>query len=102
MLSISIYRGNQRPKAHAAFDGDLPQTVPELVFKADAGPVAFDSNRALRRALRRVGHRLYSRRQLFEADAIPREFTVWHLDRNRPFRDGHHIGRPKQGLTKKD
>src|SRR5215831_16012444 len=52
MLTISIYRGDQRLKAHAAFDGDLPQTVPELVFKADAGLVALNSNRALRRALR--------------------------------------------------
>ena len=52
MLTISIYRGDQRSKAHAAFDGDLPQTVPELVFKADAGLVVFNSNRALRRALR--------------------------------------------------
>jgi hypothetical protein len=47
MLTISIYRGDQRSKAHAAFDGDLPQTVPELVFKADAGLVVFNSNRAL-------------------------------------------------------
>jgi hypothetical protein len=48
MLTISIYRGDQRFKAHAAFDGDLRQTLPELVFKADAGLVVFDSNRALR------------------------------------------------------
>ena len=52
MLTIGIYRGDQRSNAHAAFDGDLRQTVPELFFKADAGLVAFNSNRALRRALR--------------------------------------------------
>ena len=70
MLTISIYRGDHRLKAHVAFDGDLPQTVPELVFKADAGLVAFNSNRALRRALRRVGHRLYSRHQFLANAAI--------------------------------
>ena len=70
MLTISIYRGDQRLKAHAAFDGDLSQTIPELVFKADAGLVAFNSNRALRRRLRRVGHRLYSRRQPLANAAI--------------------------------
>jgi hypothetical protein len=37
MLTISIYRGDQRSKAHVALDGDLFQTIPELVFKADAG-----------------------------------------------------------------
>jgi hypothetical protein len=52
MLTISIYRGDQRSKAHAAFGGDLPQTVPELVFKTDAGLVVCNSNRALRRTLR--------------------------------------------------
>ena len=51
MLTIRIDCDDQRPKAHAALDGDLPQTVPELVFKADAGLVAFNSNGALRRAL---------------------------------------------------
>src|SRR5436190_19000157 len=52
MLTISIYRGDQRSKAHAAFDGDFFQTIPELVFKADAGFVVCNLNRALRRALR--------------------------------------------------
>jgi hypothetical protein len=52
MLTISIYRGDQRSKAHAAFDGDFFQTIPELVFKADAGLVVCNLNRALRRALR--------------------------------------------------
>ena len=70
MLTISIYRGDQRSKAHAAFDGDLHQTVPELFFKADAGLVAFNSNRALRRALRRVGHRLYSRHHILAKAAM--------------------------------
>jgi hypothetical protein len=39
--------GKARSKAYAAFHGDFPQTVPELVFKADAGLVVFNSNRAL-------------------------------------------------------
>src|SRR5437588_12457693 len=33
-------------------DGDFFQTIPELVFKADAGHVVCNLNRALRRALR--------------------------------------------------
>ena len=69
MLTISIYRGDQRYKAHAAFAGDLLQTVPELFVKADAGLVAFNGNRTLRRALQRVCHLLYSRRQLL-ANAV--------------------------------
>src|SRR5205823_14863826 len=52
MLTISIYGGDQRSNAHVAFDGDLSQTVPELFFKADAGLVVCNLNRALRRALR--------------------------------------------------
>src|SRR5436190_11330068 len=52
MLTISIYGGDQRSNAHVAFDGDLSQTVPELFFKADAGVVVCNLNRALRRALR--------------------------------------------------
>src|SRR5262249_21005592 len=30
-----------------------------------------------------------------------RPFRDDHHIRRRPFRDGHHIGRPKQGLTKR-
>jgi hypothetical protein len=40
MLTIGIDCGDQRPKGHAALAGDLLQTVPELVFKADARLVA--------------------------------------------------------------
>jgi hypothetical protein len=48
MLTIAIDRGDQRRKGHAALAGDLLQTVPELGFKADAGLVACNDNRALR------------------------------------------------------
>jgi hypothetical protein len=47
MLPIGIDCGDQRPKGHAALAGDLLQTIPELVFKADAGLVACNDNRAL-------------------------------------------------------
>jgi len=40
MLTIGIDCGDQRPKGHAALLGDLLQTGPELVFKADARLVA--------------------------------------------------------------
>ena len=46
MFAIDIDRGDQRPKGHAALDGDLLQTVPELVFKADARLMACNDNRA--------------------------------------------------------
>src|SRR5215471_1002259 len=64
MLTIAIDCGDQRPKGHAALAGDLLQTVPELVFKADARLVAFNDNRALRnRRLHgfspRISHRYY-------------------------------------------
>src|SRR5215469_10784989 len=48
MLTIGIDCGDQRPKGDAALLGDLFQTVPELVFKADARLVACNDNRALR------------------------------------------------------
>jgi len=48
MLTIAIDRGDQLRKGHAALTGDLLQTVPELVFEADAGLVACNDNRALR------------------------------------------------------
>src|SRR5262249_3439492 len=71
MLTISIYRGDQRRKAHAALDGDLPQTVPELVFKTDAGPVVCNSNRALRnrrvQASQQTCHRYYAFLEVSEA-----------------------------------
>jgi hypothetical protein len=57
MPTISIYRGNQRCEDHAALGGDLSQTVPVLVFKADAGLVVCNSNRTLRRALRNLNVR---------------------------------------------
>jgi hypothetical protein len=47
MLTIAIDCGDQRPKGRAALAGDLLQTVPELVFKADARLVACNDNRAL-------------------------------------------------------
>src|SRR6266446_5497552 len=48
MLTIAIDCGDQRRNGHAALAGDLLQTVPELVFNADAGLVACNDNRALR------------------------------------------------------
>src|SRR6266481_7283569 len=48
MLTVAIDCGDQRRNGHAALAGDLPQTVPELVFNADAGLVACNDNRALR------------------------------------------------------
>src|SRR6516164_3992596 len=48
MLTIAIDCGDQLHKGRAALAGDLLQTVPELVFKADAGLVACNDNRALR------------------------------------------------------
>jgi predicted nucleic acid-binding protein len=53
MLTIGIDRGDQLRKGHAALTGDLLQTVPELVFDADARLVAGNDNRALRN--RRTG-----------------------------------------------
>src|SRR5262249_34821195 len=48
MLTIAIDRGDQLGKGHAALTSDLLQTVPELVFEADARLVACNDNRALR------------------------------------------------------
>jgi hypothetical protein len=48
MVTIAIDRGDQRRKGHAALTGDLLQTVPELVFEADARLVACNDNQALR------------------------------------------------------
>src|SRR6266481_8690644 len=48
MLTIAIDRGDQLRKGHTALTGDLLQTVPELVFEADARLVACNDNRALR------------------------------------------------------
>jgi hypothetical protein len=48
MLTIAIDYGDQLRKGHAALARDLFQTVPELVFKADARLVACNDNRALR------------------------------------------------------
>src|SRR5262245_51911636 len=48
MLTIAIDCGDQRPKGRAALAGDLLQTVPELVFNADARLVACNDNRSLR------------------------------------------------------
>src|SRR6266436_6677293 len=47
MVPIGIDCGDQRPKGRAALAGNLLQTVPELVFKADARLVACNDNRAL-------------------------------------------------------
>jgi len=49
MLTIAIDRGDQLRKGHAALTGDLLQTVPELVFEADARLMACNDNRALRK-----------------------------------------------------
>src|SRR5215510_2512533 len=48
MLAFAIDRGDRFRKGHAALLSDLFQTVPELVFKADARLVACNDNRALR------------------------------------------------------
>ena len=48
MLTIAIDCGDQLRKGHTALTGDLFQTVPELVFEADARLVACNDNRALR------------------------------------------------------
>jgi len=48
MFATSIDRGDQLRKRHATLSRDLFQTVPERVFKAHAGPVACNDNRALR------------------------------------------------------
>ena len=48
MSTIGIDRGDQLRKGHAALTGDLLQTVPELVFEADARLVPCNDNRALR------------------------------------------------------
>jgi len=48
MFAIAIDCGDQRRQGHAALAGNLLQTVPELVFKADARLVACNDNRALR------------------------------------------------------
>src|SRR6516164_4344648 len=57
MLTIAIDRGDQLRKGHAALTGDLLQTVPELVFEADARLMACNDNRALRN--RRISDRYY-------------------------------------------
>src|SRR6516165_10677974 len=64
MFAIAIDCGDQRRKGRATLAGDLLQTVPELVFKADARLVACNDNRALRnRRLHgfcpRISHRYY-------------------------------------------
>jgi len=102
MLTISIYRGNQRLKAHAAFDGamSLKQSqnwfsrltlvlwplivIERFVVRFEESVIASIPAASSLRPMR-----------------CAREFTAGHLDRNRPFRDGHHIGRPKQGLPKR-
>src|SRR5262249_23569234 len=48
MLAFAIDRGDRFRKGHAALPCNLLQTVPELVFKADARLVACNDNRALR------------------------------------------------------
>ena len=48
MFAIVIDCGDQRRKGRATLAGDLLQTVPELVFKADARLVACNDKRALR------------------------------------------------------
>src|SRR6516165_1250854 len=48
MLAFAIDRGDQFRKGRASLLGDLFQTVPELVFKADARLAACNDNRALR------------------------------------------------------
>jgi hypothetical protein len=48
MFTVAIDRDHQLWNSHTALARDLFQTVPELVFKADAGLVACNDNRALR------------------------------------------------------
>ena len=47
MFAIAIDCSDQRPKGNASLDGDLLQAIPELAFKADAGLVSCNDNRAL-------------------------------------------------------
>src|SRR5262245_28158509 len=47
MVPICVNPANQLPQGHAALGGDLPEAVPKLVFKADAGLVPCNNNRAL-------------------------------------------------------
>src|SRR6516225_2734980 len=83
MLTLGVDCGDQLRKGHAALAGDLLQTVPELVYKADARLVACNDNRALRnhnRALRnrrlhafspRISHRYYMTAWLFGQENPP-------------------------------
>src|SRR5258708_7118624 len=64
MVTIAIDRDDQLRKGHAALAGDFLQTVPELVFKADACLVACNDNRTLRNRrlqdfLPQMSHRYY-------------------------------------------
>src|SRR6516162_4789298 len=47
MFAFAIDCGDQLRNGHATLAGNLLQTVPELVFKADARLVACNNNRAL-------------------------------------------------------
>jgi len=44
-LTVAIDCGDQFRNSHAARAGDLLQTVPELIFKADARLVAMTTDR---------------------------------------------------------
>src|SRR6516164_347120 len=48
MFAFAIDCGDQLRNGHATLAGNLLQTVPELVFKADARLVACNDNRAFR------------------------------------------------------
>jgi len=76
MLTIAIDRGDQLRKGHAALTGDLLQTVPELVFEADARLMACNDNRALRN--RRLHGSVNQRSVLYDRMALwARKPAAW-------------------------
>src|SRR5262249_45987054 len=72
MLAFVIDRGDRFRKGHAALLSDLFQTVPELVFKANARLVACNDNRALRnQRLHGFRSRLLSRPATSNVSRLP-------------------------------
>jgi hypothetical protein len=101
VLTISIYRGDQRSKRYAAFDGDLPQQSQNWFSRLTLvlWPLI-----VIERFVVRFGESVIA--SIPAASSLtpmrcPREFTAEHLDRNRPFRDGHHSRRSQTTFTKK-
>src|SRR5262249_42621746 len=80
MLTIAIDPGDQLRKGHAALAGDFLQAVPELVFKADAGLVPCNNNRALGNRRNRRLHRFLSPRNDHQ-DASLMTRSLWDIAR---------------------